>query len=67
MVWVDRAPITIMSIAMENILCNSTVLWIRIHQHYTLQLRAQLSNLLFNAEFLGSPLMLVESIGTGVQ
>ena len=62
----DAAPLCFNSLYMENPFVPVTELQSRIVQHYRSQLLSQIYRLLGSFDIIGSPVSLVETLGTGV-
>merc|ERR1712000_781872 len=63
---IDGAPLRLNGLILENPMGTQEELISRITKHYTLQVMAQTYKILGPIDILGSPVSLVNSLGTGV-
>ena len=66
MIDVQRAPLKVNSLAISNALISQTALQKQIAKYYTYQLLAGFHRILGSVELRGSPIALINNLGTGV-
>jgi hypothetical protein len=64
---IERAPIELNALMLQNPFCSRKDLMDRITKHYTLAGLKQAYKILGSADFLGNPVSLVSNLGTGVK
>jgi len=64
---IERAPIELNALMLQNPFCNKNDLMQRITKHYTLAGLKQAYKIVGSADFLGNPVSLVSNLGTGVK
>ena len=66
MIDVQRAPLKVNSLAISNALISQSALQRQVAKYYTYQLLAGFHRILGSVELLGSPIALINNLGTGV-
>lgn len=64
---IERAPIELNALVLQNPFCSKNDLMERITKHYTLAGLRQAYKIVGSADFLGNPVSLVSNLGTGVK
>jgi hypothetical protein len=64
---IERAPIELNALMLQNPFCNKNELMERITKHYTMAGLKQAYKIVGSADFLGNPVSLVSNLGTGVK